>query len=526
MDLPQSPVGLIVYVGGLNEKLDRIEPLLTELAKVPELAAADHYVYSSPVRRFSRGRLADRADELVAAISNYWLTQGRPSNVLLMGHSIGGLMVRQAYLTALGDPTQRWVQQVSRIVLFAAPNRGIQTRSMGFFVGRIVSLVLSVSNGWSAADILRGSPFLTNLRLQWLRTVPLMANPPLVVQIRGTRDTAVSKADSIDLEAMPNSTCVEVYGATHRSIIDPVRPDEDRPGLQLSLLSDAIAGDPSMVAGLPARAKPDVSAVVFLLHGIRAGIFGWVDQLRAALLAADPRVFVQHGSYGYLSAYKFMLPWGHDRQLRTFADWYTQMLSTFGPVDFHFVGHSNGTYIFGRSLQRIPAMSFDKVYLAGSVLPRDFNWTEHAGQVGHLVNACGSKDFPVGVLCSALRGVGRRDLGVGGFAGFDDAPMARAQFVTVQGGHGAGLEAQRLDGVSTYVLEGTPPSVSGAANDPWTTAEPSGGFQILSRAAPLLAAGLGLGIVTGLVVLGLWHLWAAALGVAVVALMLLVLSIA
>jgi hypothetical protein len=230
MDLPQGPVGLIVYVGGLNEKLDRIEPLLTELAKVPELAAADHYVYSSPVKRFSRGRLADRGDELAAAISNYWQTQGRPSNVLLMGHSIGGLLVRKAYLSALGDPTQKWVQKVSRIVLFAAPNRGIQTRSLGFFVGRIVSLVLSVSHGWSAGDMLRGSPFLTNLRVQWLRTVPLMANPPLVVQIRGTRDTAVSKADSIDLQAMPNSTSVEVYGADHRSIIDPTRPNEGSSG--------------------------------------------------------------------------------------------------------------------------------------------------------------------------------------------------------------------------------------------------------------------------------------------------------
>lgn len=164
MDPPQEPVGLIVYAGGINEKLDRIEPLLAELAKVPELAAADRYVYSSPVKRFSRGGLADRGDELAAAISNYWQAQDRTSNVLLMGHSIGGLLVRQAYLSALGDPTQKCVQQVSRIALFAAPNRGIQTRSLGLFVGRTVSLVLSVSHGWSAGGMLRGSPFLANLR--------------------------------------------------------------------------------------------------------------------------------------------------------------------------------------------------------------------------------------------------------------------------------------------------------------------------------------------------------------------------
>jgi hypothetical protein len=49
---------------------------------------------------------------------------------------------------------------------------------------------------------------------------------------------------------------------------------------------------------------------------------------------------------------------------------------------------------------------------------------------------------------------------VGGFAGFDDAPMAQAQFVTVHGGHGAGLEDRRLPGVSTYILKGELPARS------------------------------------------------------------------
>jgi alpha-beta hydrolase superfamily lysophospholipase len=519
-----APVsGLVVYVGGLAEKREAIEPLLSRLDELPEVHGFDHYVYTTPVTRFSRGPLADRGDDLATAISNYWETQGKPSTVILMGHSIGGLLVRQAYLVAaggFGGPAHEWVSRVSRIVLFASPNRGIDAKRFPILIRWAVSLVTSLSHGWSAADIIRGAPFLANLRIQWMRTMPAMAAPPLVVQVLGTRDTAVVKEDSVDLEAMPNSTTIEVYGADHQSIVRPTRPDEDRAGEQFQLLARAVAGDFTGDPQLAPKPAPNVPAVVFLLHGIRAGIFGWVDRLRVILTGADPAIVVEHGSYGYLSAFKFMLPWGHDRQLRQFAEWYAQMLSTYGPVDFHFVGHSNGTYILGRSLERVPAMTFTKVYLAGSVLRRNFPWADHRHQVTELVNACGSKDFPVAVLCGALRGVGRTHLGIGGYAGFDDAPMARAQYVTISGGHGAGLVNERLPAVADYVLHGTTP----AAGDAWQTADPPSGFDNLSKFSPWLARLFAAGFVAALIGLGLWHVWAAGIGLGVIALILIVLS--
>jgi pimeloyl-ACP methyl ester carboxylesterase len=515
--------GLIVYVGGLNEKRAAIDPLLKRLGELPDLNGFDHYVYPTPIRRFSRGRLADRAEDLATAISNIWETQGKPSTVILMGHSIGGLLVRHAYLVAAGgfkDPEQEWAAHVSRIVLFAAPNLGLDIKRYGVPLRWIISFGLSLTHGWSAADIIRGAPFLANLRIQWIRSMPTMPDPPRVVQVRGTADTTVFEEDSVDLEAMPNSTTVEIFGADHKSIIAPSRPDEDRPNEQFELLTRAITGGFS-ASELAAKPPPDIASVVFLLHGIRAGIFGWVDRLGEIVRTRAPTVIVEQPSYGYLSAWKFMLPWGHDRQLRKFADWYTEMLSTYGSVDFHFVGHSNGTYILGRSLERVPAMRFKKVYLAGSVLPTDFPWTRYKtrDQVEELVNACGNKDFPVGVLCKALRGVGRGHLGTGGYNGFEDTSLVRKQFVTIDGSHAAGLVDDRLPAVADYVLTGSTP-----AGDLWTRAAPSGGFDNLSKFSGWLARLLAASVVGGIVLLGLWHLWVAAIGLGVIALILIVLS--
>jgi alpha-beta hydrolase superfamily lysophospholipase len=529
IEAPPAVPGMIVYVPGLSEKPEEIEPLLEILEEQPELEGFLPYVYGAPITPTSRGSLADRSKELATAISNFWHTQGQPDDVILMGHSIGGLMLRHAYLVgagAFGDTPDEWVNHVSRIVLFAAPNRGFERRQISIPARWVVSLVVSLTHGWSAADALRGAPFLANLRIQWIKSIPKMETPPLVVQIRGTQDTAVLEHDSDDLEVMPNSMKFEVAGANHKNIVAPERVGEDRPGEQLSLLLKAIVGDLSNEADLAAKNPAPGKTVVFLIHGIRAGIFGWVGKLDERLTAADSTIVVEGASYGYLSAYKFMLPWGHDRQLRLFADWYTQMRSTHPDAEPHLVGHSNGTYIFGRSIQRIPAMTFNRVYLAGSVLPRNFAWDQHSGQVQQLINVCGRTDVPVGILCSALRGLGRKGLGVGGFTGFDVVPTP-AQFVTIDGGHGAGLEDRRLPAVVKYIVKNTPPPRHPARpNSRWRVGSAKAWFGTLSRAAPAIAWVIVGVIVAILIVAGLWHLWAAIAGLGLIALLLLILSIA
>jgi hypothetical protein len=143
------------------------------------------------------------------------------------------------------------------------------------------------------------------------------------------------------------------------------------------------------------------------------------------------------------------------------------------------------------------------VYLAGSVLPRAYDWSARAGQVDQLVNSCGNRDIPVGILCSALRGLGRKDLGVAGFSGFDNAPPGE-QFVTLHGGHGAGLADDRLPAVADYVTTGAIPPGAPTAPKPWATGPARFLFALLSRAMPVLSVLLALAVIGGLVVAALY----------------------
>jgi hypothetical protein len=90
-------------------------------------------------------------------------------------------------------------------------------------------------------------------------------------------------------------------------------------------------------------------------------------------------------------------------------------------------------------------MRFDKVILAGSVLPKEFDWTSICSsdnilrQVQGVWNHRAQKDVPVGVLCAALRGLGMTDVGTAGYDGFEPIPEVHECFY-YHGGHGAPLE--------------------------------------------------------------------------------------
>jgi hypothetical protein len=293
---------------------------------------------------------------------------------------------------------------------------------------------------------------------------------------------------------------IAVTRATHADVIAVDGVPEDYPGERYATLRNAIIGmvAPTNPSALP-PAEQGVTAVVFLLHGIRAGIGTWVSKLAGRLQTPDANVLVATPSYGYLSAYNFAIPFGHRRQLRWFADQYSYLLARHPTVPFHFVGHSNGTYLFGHSLRKVRALRFARVYLGGSVLPRDFDWLTIAGngQVDSLVNVCATKDKPVGWLCSLLRGLGRDDVGTGGFDNFDVvAPGSAKQFHSLVGGHGAALADSRLDAVAAYVQNGVQPSWDQPPGS--ELHEPGQVFGLVSRVAPYIAwlilAALGLAV--------------------------------
>jgi len=104
---------------------------------------------------------------------------GRPREITLVGHSIGGLLARYAYLAArggFGDAPREWASQVRRIVLLATPNRGLAISRLPVSMRWGAAILATLSRGFTLEDVVQGSAFLTNLRVQWLRQVAAMAN--------------------------------------------------------------------------------------------------------------------------------------------------------------------------------------------------------------------------------------------------------------------------------------------------------------------------------------------------------------
>ncbi|WP_280450090.1 esterase/lipase family protein [Nocardia brasiliensis] len=481
---------LIVYVPGLTERPGAIDGLFARLQTEPGYGTDETIYWQFPdgIRRFSRGTLANRCRDLADRIDAYWTGPRKTPEIVLIGHSIGGIMHRYAYLQALrGIDGHRlpWADAVTRIVLLAAPNRGVDPDRLPWWQRYPTKVLAPLLRRFTAVELICGAPFITNLRILWMREIAQLGNQaPIVVQVSGKKDRAVVKEDSRDLETLPTGVQKVVPGATHADIIRiEAGLSEDYAGQRYEILRAAITEPlpPSNPEPLPA-AEAAKTSVVFALHGIRSGNGGWPSELEAALLAADKNVLVVTPSYGRLSAYDFALPFTRRRNLRWFADMYSYHLARHPGIPFHFVGHSNGTYLFGQSLKQIPALQFQHVFLAGSVLPREFDWVRcaDAGQIGSLVNICANQDKPVGWLCSGLRAFRMRDVGVGGFTGFDSVPPGTRQIRHIAGGHGAALVTDRLSAVVDYVR-------TGAAGGEAHVVKPGRGFELMSRVAPRLA---------------------------------------
>lgn len=481
---------LVVYVPGLTvaERPGKSHLLLARIRTELGLGEQDTWEYPHAIRRFTRGRLAGKASALSESIQQYWESRGKPERIILIGHSIGGLLVRYAYLLGLGGlggQERTWAGKVHRIVLLAVPNRGWDLHRLQGPMRWVAAAIVAQARGLAAPDALTGSAFITNLRLEWIRSVGAQGvSAPVVVQVRSGLDLLIEPEDSRDVEALPTGIQLVLPSANHADIPLLSGVAEDFPGQRWQVLRQAILDedlDVTVPEPLPER-EQRYQSVVFVLHGIRAGNDGWVDQLRETLIA-DDTVRVVPASYGRFSAYNFALPLTRRRNLRWFLDQYSYHLARHPNLPFHFVGHSNGTYMLGQALRHVSAIKFRHVYLAGSVLPREFDWRAcaEAGQVREMVNVCATTDKPVGWLCSALHGIGMPDVGVGGFTGFDVVPDSARQFRYLPGGHGEALEQERLPAVANFVRTGQ------AVRPEDLVAAPSWVFRQASQWAPAIA---------------------------------------
>src|SRR5262249_6420024 len=168
------------------------------------------------------------------------------AKIILIGHSTGALVARRTYLYGKGYRSdhvdaearqllplagvapQKWVEAVDRIVLLAAMNRGWDTRKIDnrtwatqivLQVG--VALARATNTGKLPLSVGRGAPFISNLRIDWIRMVRQEASSVRpVVQLLGDRDDLVTPGDDLDAITAPNFIFMRVDDTNHINIID------------------------------------------------------------------------------------------------------------------------------------------------------------------------------------------------------------------------------------------------------------------------------------------------------------------
>lgn len=301
---------LVVIVPGILGDVGW-DPLVERLKAEETLAEAQWLRWDHHKRWYSLGRPDRLARNLKAMIDKEWALHGSFDDIIMAGHSSGGLFVRQAYLLGCGiDYTTRqqsaWAGNVSRLILFAGVNRGVNPQgSMGIRICVWMARAFPPMRRMLSWHLLRGSEFITNLRIEWIRHFAKVgADAPVVMQLLGTRDTLVTRDDSIDIEQFRTAYYIEIPEATHGDLhrLDSTSGPDGR----YALLRDAFVHEKPVNAENIDIEGPD--HVVFVLHGIRADNRTWVNETVTMIKERWPGVEPIGPGYGYFSAFRFAVP--------------------------------------------------------------------------------------------------------------------------------------------------------------------------------------------------------------------------
>jgi pimeloyl-ACP methyl ester carboxylesterase len=488
------PSRLFVYVPATGQTTQCWAPLIDRLRREPGLEDADWLPWDHYQKWYSTGRMERLSATLAARIDERYLSKGPFDHVTLIGHSLGGILVRKAYLIGSGcDETvpcspMEWGARVDRIVLLAAINRGFDPNYLWW--GRLAKAILLMPCFRLARDYMVGSDVITDLRISWIRRFRQLGDrQPTVIQVQGSRDELIRHDDSVDVEQFARAG-VERIDATHRDLplLPPDRADERYAVLKRHILTTQGTADSP-------NTEDKVRDVVFLVHGIRATTSDWPERARALVAEDYPGALPVPAGYTYFSALQFAIPMLRRKQIRWLQDTYSYHFAKHQAARFHYVGHSFGTYLLGRSLEKVPSIRFERVALAGSVLPQQFDWQRHLGtRVGALRNHRANGDVPVAILCSLLRGFGMSDVGTGGFGGFLNVdPSYCRELFYYAGGHGAALsDKERLKALVDFVTTGTDRYAGLKEDEPGTIATVSRalGHPVIAYSALLLLLGI------------------------------------
>jgi pimeloyl-ACP methyl ester carboxylesterase len=515
---------LVVVIHGLFPSALKLRALQTEVEKA--LPEADLLIPKFPL--LSNDSPIQFAEDVVRAIDEAMETRAKKNGgydkIIILGHSIGALIVRKAYLFAMGQTQDRtpkldvekrgWVDRVERLILLGGVNRGWSFRKkpadmhwwkyFWFCVAISATKFLGILRCIHAMQ--RGTPFIANLRIQWLNLIRDGIEPAPTIQLLGSIDDIVSQQDNIDVESGAQFKYLPLQKTGHGDIINfSGALGEMRKAFFLkALLTDVGELQGSTLTAL----KPDktIEHFIFVVHGIRDKGF-WTRLVAKQIEGAAPprQVRTTTASYGYFPMLDFLLLSERQKNVRWFVDEYTEALAKYPKAKMSFVGHSNGTYLLASALKRYPACTFHRVVFAGSVVPRKFDWDSFIpGRVSAIRNYVAADDWVVGIFprfFEYFERLKQPDLGSAGVNGFTSHSGHEYEAHFVKGGHGAAIDPSNFRAIASFILDGKEEEIP----EKIKADEPSAIVSVLSNLAFLVWAFLAAVILWGLYAVVSWQ---------------------
>ena len=348
---------LAVVLHGWRSSRDTLEGVTkaTGDALGPE-GGVDIYVPELAYRRrtLSFVRATNIVIGLLAEIDRIIATRGDYKRIVLIGHSMGGVLGRRLFLVAAGIPPasdgqpqfryeddldckaaapRPWAALIDRHVTLGAFNRGWQASERdGWYTSLFFNTMgllghLAPSSKWrpTISDLRVGAPYMVQTRLHWLayrrwhqalRAADTKATGPtsparelLVVQIVGNSDDLASPLNQVDIHierpdysAAPSDQhfiFIEMGNSPHEQTIDFTDPveGENRRNLFMAALTESPgelvqrASDPTLLVDDLPQIDPSVTDCVFVMHGIRDDGF-WTSRIAKRLKERAPNTCV------------------------------------------------------------------------------------------------------------------------------------------------------------------------------------------------------------------------------------------
>ena len=456
--------------------------------------------------------VADLMDRIDCIVTERGQTGEPYEDIIFVGHSMGAVLARKLVIIAFGEqkdqngfvpapfepelqkfiPARQWAPSIDRLVLMAGMNRGWSTSSaMDWFTSILWSgfqlfgeIVLRRKPTIFA--IRRGAPFLVQTRLQWMALMHRQYGTPpdiMAVQLLGTRDDQVAPDDNVDYavdqfqDSQGQAYCyIEVKHSGHGDVVemDETNPPTPGPAERRAKFLLALNGSYNQVRAasisrdhmgdsLPPKPDEKVNDLVFVIHGIRDRGF-WAQKIARNIKRhanANTKFESWTSSYGYFAMLPFLLKSVRQRKVEWLMDCYTEARARYPRARFHYVGHSNGTYLLAQALRDYPAVRFENVVFAGSVVRRDYKWSDwlsndpYKRRVTRVLNYVATNDRVVALFPKGLQPWGA-NLGSAGHDGFDQADDTDSvrNIEYIVGSHGAGHQEEHWDAIARFITNG------------------------------------------------------------------------